>query len=103
MLTKTTLRNKLLVESLSEVEKRGMIHVINKHFEPLVDSPTFVDDNYGYFTDCPEQGTRKLTIQDKSFQLEEGVHLSHFLLTTDHDVVAVGYDESDEEIHYFLT
>lgn len=101
MITKTTLRNKLLVESLSEVERIGMIQIIDNHFKDITDSPTFVGDMHGYFVS--DDGTKKLTIQDKSFQLEEGVHLSHFLLTTDHDVIAVGYDENDEEILYMLT
>lgn len=91
----------ILKDYTSDIEEVGMKTIINRKFEPITESPTFIEDMYGYFADS-FNGWRILTLQDKSFEVEEGVHLSHFVLTKQHVILAVAYDQKDNEVYFRL-
>jgi hypothetical protein len=84
-------------EKLSEVEKMGMKKVIKMVFEHKFD---FDPLPLCYFTDY--NGYTIFTYQDNETELEPGVRLSHFVLTHAHQVLAVGFDEDDNEVYYWV-
>lgn len=85
---------------LADVEKEGMKVIINsvlEHHTELKDSLGYMG---AYFTELFDSGEKALTVQDKTLEIAEGKCLSHFLLTQDSLIVAVCYDDSDDE-HFF--
>lgn len=80
----------------SDTELEGVRSVVFRIFDEVgynLRSTTFYTHNNDHAI---------LNDQGNDVPLDEGVYLSHFALTYDGMIVAVGFDEDEEEIYYRL-
>ncbi|KZR57528.1 hypothetical protein [Pseudobacillus badius] len=90
---------------LTPVEKVGMVSIINDVLGATTGLSDTIKSLGGHFTSNWYRDSKHsiLNIQDNHFYLEGDTHaLSHFKLSTNHDILAVCYDDNGDEIVYIL-